>query len=202
MMTNLLMLQAFLFGMTLAIAIGPIALLIMNTAITHGYRAGFSCALGATMADFSFALAAFTGASILLPLLQAHRHGLQVLAALVLMLFALFMAHSSWRRRQAESPAISQRRHFFSTYALTVVNPLTIVAFAGLAAQLNTVASIQQALMLAASAAAGSGVVALLMAVMAASLGRVIAGSDWLRRLNLLSALGIFLFGAVSVARL
>ena len=108
-------LQAFLFGVTLAIAVGPIALLIINTALQQGMRAGFSCALGATAADLLFALIAFHAADQLLPVLQAYARPLQWAAALVLVGFALHMLHGLYRNRggavaPARRPATSRRK--------------------------------------------------------------------------------------------
>jgi hypothetical protein len=46
-------LTALLFGATIAIAIGPIALLIINVAATAGLRPGLAAGSGAAAADFS-----------------------------------------------------------------------------------------------------------------------------------------------------
>lgn len=189
-------LQAFLFGVTLAIAVGPIALLIINTALQQGMRAGFSCALGATAADLLFALIAFHAADQLVPVLQAYARPLQWAAALVLVGFALHMLHGLYRNRGgAVAPARSHRRYFFATFALTVVNPLTVLAFSSFALQLATHAGQASATLLAFAAATGTGSIAVLMALAAGGVGRALARPGWLLGLNLLSALGILTFG-------
>lgn len=189
-------LQAFVFGVMLAIAVGPIALLIINTSLQQGIRAGLSCALGATAADLLFALMAFHAADQLVPLLQAYAQPLQWAAALVLVLFALHMLYGLYRNRGgAPAPVRSHRRYFIGTFALTVVNPLTVLAFGSFALQLAASAAQASATLLAVAAAAGTGSIALLMVLAAGGVGRALGKPGWLMGLNLLSALGILAFG-------
>jgi threonine/homoserine/homoserine lactone efflux protein len=188
--------HAFLFGVTLAVAVGPIALLIMNTSLQAGFRAGISCALGATLADLIFALIAFHLADQLVPLLQEHARLVQLLAAAVLILFALHMLYQLKRAANAmPAPAHSSKRYFFTTFALTVVNPLTVLAFGSFALQLAANQTQAAASVLALSAAAGTGSIAVLMVLGAGGLGRLLGNGSWLRALNALSAVGILLFG-------
>lgn len=189
-------LQAFLFGVTLAIAVGPIALLIINTSLQVGMRAGLSCALGATAADLLFALIAFHAADRLLPLLQLYSRPLQAGAALVLVLFALHMLVQLRRRRNGAATVVRSHRHYlFGTFALTVVNPLTVLAFASFALQIAAGKSLASATMLAGAAAAGTGSIALLMVLAAAGVGRLLGKPGWLTALNAVSAFGILAFG-------
>lgn len=51
--------KAFIFGISLALTIGPIALLIVTIATRDGLIAALWSALGAGSADFTLALAAF-----------------------------------------------------------------------------------------------------------------------------------------------
>lgn len=189
-------LQAFLFGVTLAIAVGPIALLIMNTSLQVGMRAGLSCALGATAADLLFALIAFHAADQLVPLLQAYARPLQWGSAVVLVLFALHMLYQLRRRRAGVAPPVRSHRHYvFSTFALTVVNPLTVLAFGSFALQLAATQNSASATMLASAAAVGTGSIAVLMVLAASGFGRLLGKPGWLTALNAISALGILAFG-------
>lgn len=78
-------LKAFLFGLTLAVAVGPIALLILGYGTRHGLRAGGPAALGAALADLTYALMAFFLGNRLAPHLEAHTAGLRLTASLVLL---------------------------------------------------------------------------------------------------------------------
>ena len=66
-------LQSFLFGVTLAAAVGPIALLIVNYGISRGFRAAFAAGCGAAVADLLYAMLAFVaGAQLLVWLEDKH----------------------------------------------------------------------------------------------------------------------------------
>jgi len=48
--------QTFIFGITLAISIGPIAILILNRSMNCGLKNGVLSGLGAATADLTYAL--------------------------------------------------------------------------------------------------------------------------------------------------
>ena len=52
--------KAYLFGVIVAGAIGPIALLIFGIGARQGFAAGAFAGLGASLADFMYALAALS----------------------------------------------------------------------------------------------------------------------------------------------
>jgi threonine/homoserine/homoserine lactone efflux protein len=56
--------EAFLFGFTLAIAVGPIAILIFNQTINCGLKTGIFSALGAASADLTYAILTFSSGGI------------------------------------------------------------------------------------------------------------------------------------------
>ena len=189
------LLESYFFGLMLGVAIGPIALLILNTALQSGWRPGLASAAGATTADLLFALPTFTLAEQLLPLLQNNANLLQWLAALVLLAFAL---HMIWQLRAVPSTICAKPRglghHYRNTLLLTLVNPLTVLAFAGYATQLTVVAPTVAAGWLAVFAALGTGTVALVLVLGAQGLRRVLTDMRWLRGLHAISAVGILLF--------
>ena len=51
---------SFFFGLSLALAIGPIAILIINQSVNCGTFTGILSGLGAALADFTYALVTFT----------------------------------------------------------------------------------------------------------------------------------------------
>ena len=191
----MLLLETYVFGLMLGIAIGPIALLILNVSLKAGARAGFACAAGATTADLLFAMLAFHLANQIVPALQAHEVLLQILASLVLLLFAL---HMLWQLRRAATttPAAAHgaHRYFFGTLLLTIVNPLTVLAFASYATQTASAMQTASASVMAVLAALGTGTVAIALVLGANGLRTRLTRPQWLRSLNAVSALGILLF--------
>lgn len=123
--------EAFLFGLTLAISIGPIALLILNTSVNRGTSAGLACGAGAAGADFTFALFAFTAGTGLLAFLDSNRQLIAACAAALLCMLGAWLLGQAWRQRNRsiERAAVAGPG-FVATYLLTLANPLTILFFA------------------------------------------------------------------------
>lgn len=188
---------AFVFGLTLAIAIGPIALLILRAGLEHGFAVAARCGLGAASADLLYALAAFGAGAFLLPRLEAWRSEIELGGALLLIALGLGLAVSSWRaaRGAAAAEGSPGRLGYLSTFALTLVNPLTIVLFASFASQLGLEARGGAVLDAALAIFTGSLVVQLALAAMGALLHRGIRDRRVIAGLNLASGLGIAAFG-------
>ncbi|HUG03977.1 MAG TPA: LysE family transporter [Steroidobacteraceae bacterium] len=188
--------KAFVFGVVVAAAIGPIALLIFGTAARRGIVAGGFAGLGAALADFLYALAAFSIGALLLPPLAAHATTIRLACALLLVALGLWMI---WQQLQVRDAAAAAPRAAGSallpTFTLTIVNPLTLVVFAGIVPQLPVAGSFGNAAWLAVALFAGSLMVQLAIAGAGAGLGMALPGRRWQRAINLASAAGILAFG-------
>jgi threonine/homoserine/homoserine lactone efflux protein len=201
-------LTAFAFGFTLAIAVGPIALLIVNLSATGGLRVGAASGLGAALADLTYALATFLGGSALAPWIAAHAGPLRGVAAGVLVLLGLWMAAGALRGLKGpagpagtEARPLPLRRPLLTTFLLTAVNPLTLLLFSGFALQLPLATSPARAVGYALCLFLGSLVVQQALALGGATLGRFLTRPAWLLALNLASGLGICLFGVAGLVR-
>jgi threonine/homoserine/homoserine lactone efflux protein len=189
--------KSLLFGALLAASIGPIALLIFGTAARRGFAAGGFAALGAALADLVYALTAFSAGALILPLLAAHEAAVHVASALLLVALGLVML---LRRppaavEAAATPAGRSASMLLPVFLLTLVNPMTIVVFAGFAPQLPLAGSVAVAAGLAIALGAGSLAVALAVAAAGAAFGAVLPGAGWQRLISLISAAGILAFG-------
>ena len=192
--------RAFLFGMTIAATIGPIALLIINVSAVDGLARGIRAALGAAIADLAFAITAFAGGYAVTSVLEAYRAELSVIASAVLVIFGLWMAAQALRsRRVSGSDDRLLSAPFLQTFALTIVNPLGVVAFMSLAVQLPAVSSLTIAAFLCLCVFAGSLLVQLGLAIGGSFLARLTHRGGWLRALNVVSGLGVAAFGVVGL---
>ena len=195
-------LRALLFGATIAAAIGPIALLIIDNGMRHGLRPALSSAAGVASADFLYAVGAFAAGSGLAVLLERERQGFALAAGAVLIGVGLWLVMGALRpqanggRREA-----ARRIGFGAAFLLTLANPLTIVLFAGFSGQLALSAGVRDALVFAACIFAGSLPVQACYALFGAAVRRFAPDARIIRALNLLSSLGIIAFGAYGIAR-
>jgi threonine/homoserine/homoserine lactone efflux protein len=189
--------RSLLFGAVLAGSIGPIALLILATAAQRGFTAGAFAGLGAALADFLYALIAFSGAALLLPRLTVHAAAIRTGCGLLLAGLGLWMLLR--RPAQATAPA-SARASLWPAFLLTLVNPMTIVVFAGFVPQLPLAGSPAAAAWLAVALFLGSLAVQLVIAGAGAAAGAALPGPGWRRAINTASAVGIFAFGIAGLA--
>ncbi|HNW86545.1 MAG TPA: LysE family transporter [Candidatus Limiplasma sp.] len=80
--------QGFRFGMLLQLAIGPVCLLVLNTAVTSGYADAFTLVSAVALADALEIALALLGAAALLQKARVKRMA-GLLGGVVLMLFGL-----------------------------------------------------------------------------------------------------------------
>lgn len=196
------LLQSFLFGATLAAAVGPIALLIVNYGISLGFRTAFAAGCGAAVADLLYAMLAFGAGAQVVAWLADKQDEFRRLSSLVLILLGLWMLWRAWAVRAVQAPVArtapmpaDAARPFLTTLLLTIVNPLTVLVFVGFAGQLPLGGSLRAAGVLALAVFAGSLVVQTAFALGGAGLARVLSNSRWQRLLNGLSGAAIAAFG-------
>src|SRR4051794_32476756 len=127
-------------GLAIAMQVGAVSLLLVETAVAGGPRAGIAAGMGVATVDLLFAAAAAAAGATAGAVLAAHETEIQLLAAaaptviagpgLIGVRRALAEKHSE---RVREAPA---RAHYVRFFAITSVNPLTIASFAAVAASL------------------------------------------------------------------
>lgn len=191
--------KSLVFGIVLAGSIGPIALLILHTATRHGFRTGFFAGLGAALADLLYALVAFSAGAVLLPLLGAHAQAIRIACAILLVALGLAMLVRGARGPGAPPAPPQAAQALLPTFLLTLVNPMTIVVFAGFMPQLPVAGSVATAAWLASALFLGSLVVQAVLAGAGALVGAALPGAGWRRAINLASAAGILAFGVAGL---
>ncbi|RED51473.1 LysE family translocator [Aestuariispira insulae] len=196
-------LKSILIGLAIAAPVGPIGVLCIRESLTRGFRAGFSCGMGAAAADGTYgAIAAFSLVS-----LDRMVGGIGSWGAAIGGIFLLILAWRIGRSTPApEAPPASGRdmaRGFLTTFLLTLSNPATIISFLAIFAGLG----ITLADGMAGKAATvvgvflGSALWWLFLAGLSARLQHRI-GDRIMSRINLVSALIIAAMGVASLLSL
>jgi threonine/homoserine/homoserine lactone efflux protein len=197
--------KSFLFGVTMAAAVGPIALLIASYGIRDGLRPAAAAGFGAALADFAYAGVAFALGSLLLSALARHETIVKLASALTLVLFGAWLAGRAWRASPAAAPAAHPGRvaaPLITTFALTIVNPLTIVLFAAFSAQLPAATSVSAIAAAAFALFLGSLTVQLVWAAGGSLVARFLSSAPALRAVSVTSGAAIAAFGVVGVLEL
>ncbi len=124
--------EGMIAGYGIAIPVGAVAILIVNTALARGFAAGFLAGAGAATADLLYAaLAAFAGMALstaLAPLTAATR----LIGGAALVVLGVWGMRKSVEASPApRSPADGHRplRTYLNFVGITLLNPLTIVYF-------------------------------------------------------------------------
>jgi len=198
-------LTAFLFGVAIATAVGPIALWIVHMGMTRGAAAGLGCAFGAALADLTYALLAFLAGATLAPFVERHAGPADLVARAALIAAGAWIVIGALRSHgtpAASSAATARTTGEFralkllaTTYVITLVNPLTLVAFVGFATRMPLGGSSLRSVGLAVSLFLGSLAIQVVFALGGAGLGRVLSNPRWILGLNLISGLALIAFG-------
>ena len=192
--------KAFVFGAVVAGAIGPIALLVFGTAARQGFAAGAFAGLGAALADFLYALAAFSIGALVMPLIAAHEKTIAIGCALLLIGLGAFMLHGLARGGEEAAVPRPASQALMPTFLLTIVNPMTLVVFASIVPQLPVAGSFANAAASALALASGSAGVQLAIAGSGAALGRAMPGENGRHAVTAAAAAGIVAFGIYGLA--
>ena len=117
-----------LIGFAMAAPVGPIALLCIQRTLSYGLLTGFIAGLGAATADAILGGFAGFGLTFIGGFITGHQQILRLLGGAFLMYLGIHIFRSS----PAHHAAQAQRGlwgTYFSTLALTLSNPMTIIAY-------------------------------------------------------------------------
>lgn len=197
------MIAVFLNGLGMGVAVaapvGPIGLLCIKRTLTRGWVNGLATGLGVASADATYGLMVAAGLAAT-GLLLAWAIPLQLGGGLLIAMLGLLALRSFLRPAPARGAETgSARGHlaaFASAYGLTLSNPMTILAFAGLVAGLGATAAATPgaAYVLVAGVFSGSALWWLLLAS-SAGLARTRMTAAVTRWLDLVSGLVLLIWG-------
>lgn len=133
-----LLLKGWIIGFSIAMPVGPIAMLCIRHSLIRGTVYGLIAGLGAALADTLYGVLAGFGMTLICDFLSDHQFACHLVGA-------AFLCYLGWSTLRAKSKAkieeilvpMSFRRVFLTTFFLTLTNPLTILGFLGIYAALG-----------------------------------------------------------------
>ena len=131
--------RGLVIGLSIAAPVGPIGVLCIRRTLAEGRLAGLVSGLGAATADGFYGLVAGTGLSLAANVLVTHQSWLRLAGGLFLCYLGVrtFLAEPAREAAQAVRRGRGLAGAYFSTLALTLTNPLTILSFAAVFAGLG-----------------------------------------------------------------
>ncbi|MFH0989476.1 MAG: LysE family transporter [bacterium] len=200
-MEHNLLLQGIIIGFSLALPIGPIGVLCIRKTLAEGHAAGIAIGLGAALADSLYGCVAAFGLTVISNLLIAQGWWLRLIGGA----FLCYLGIRTYFTRPVENGTTPNGKglfaSFFSTFLLTLTNPLTILAFIGVFTALglgNGILSMRIALELVLGVFLGSCSWFLLLTYGIASFRKKI-NSNGLGWINRISGALILLFGIIAL---
>jgi len=193
-------LSSFIFGITLAISIGPIAMLIINRSINCRLQTGILTGLAAAFADFTYCIISFVAGAAISVLLIHYEVLLKDFASITLIFFGAWLLLNAFKNsnKVVNNSGSSCNRPFISTYALTLANPLTIVAFSGFAAQ-SAIRSFNVIIFSSIALFAGSFLIQVSLALFGTALKKFISNRSIIFFLNIISSSSIIGLGLLKL---
>ena len=129
-------LTGILVGLAVAAPLGPVNLLVIRYTLGNGAAAGLMAGLGAVAGDGLYAAVAAFGISAVIELLSAHAGVVELAGGALLLIIGLRTALTTVGAGALATEDASRAPHgvslFATTFALTVSNPATLVAFLAL----------------------------------------------------------------------
>lgn len=171
-------------GLGIAIPVGAVGALILLAAATSGWRIGAAAGMGAATADGVYAAIAVVAGAAIAPFLASVSTPLRWASAVVLVVLGSLMIRSALQASGDRDVSANGRvlqtpvRSFAAVFAITIVNPLTVIYFAALVIGSSTSrgTDVASGLPFIAGAFLASAAWQLLLATAGSVLGRVMSG--------------------------
>jgi threonine/homoserine/homoserine lactone efflux protein len=123
------LLKGLAIGFFIAVPVGPVAILCIQRTLTRSKRHGLISGLGAATADAMYGAVAAFGLTMVSGFVQAHRAPFRLAGGLILCLLAVRTFFGKVQKRPQQVNPRIYATNFVSTFLLTLMNPLTILAF-------------------------------------------------------------------------
>lgn len=140
--------KGFIIGLSLAVVVGPIAILCMQQTLAHGFYAGIACGLGVATADGLYGAIAGLGLSFITELLAAYQFWLQLGGGFLLCYLGIVTFRRTITTANTQPTATRLLNMYISTCMLTLSNPMTLIPLSALLAALEISSTIDRSLLM------------------------------------------------------
>ena len=132
--------KGYIIGICTSVPVGPIAILCIQRTLNKGRLQGFFFGLGAATSDCNYATIALFGLSFVLDFIKQNQLAIQIIGSLIILFFGIYIFFNNPVKvlnKNEPVKAISLSQDYFSSFFLTLSNPLIIFLFLGLFARFN-----------------------------------------------------------------
>jgi len=191
--------KGLIIGFLIAAPVGPIAILCIRRTLIQGRFHGLVSGLGAAAADAVYGFIAAFSLTFISDFLVAHQTIFRSLGAVFLCLLGLKTFLSRVGERPSAVTPVSFARDFSSAFGLTLMNPITLLAFTAVFAGVGLTHSTHTLEgLLVAGVFVGAAAWWLLLTTIASLFQKKISPANllWLSRVSgvIITAFGLFIF--------
>ena len=129
--------RGFLIGLSVAAAVGPMAVLCIRRTLVHGRIAGLATGLGVATADGCYGAVAGFGLTLISQFLLDQQVWLRLVGGLFLCYLGVKTLLTAPAARPANAGGTDLAKAYLSALGLTLTNPLTVLSFAAIFAGLG-----------------------------------------------------------------
>jgi threonine/homoserine/homoserine lactone efflux protein len=129
--------KGIIIGLFVSIPLGPIGMLCIQRTLNHGRKYGIVTGLGATTSDLIYTLITLFFLSFVIDIIEQNKYIIQLFGSIILILFGVFI----FRSNPANQPKPNEKlkfsliSDFFTSFGLTLSNPLVLFVLIALFAR-------------------------------------------------------------------
>jgi len=196
--------KAFIFGFILSLSIGPIAILVLNNGIQHGYTVAVRSAIGAALADYCYALISFVVGTWIITSFSEYHYQIIFLSSWVLIFVGFHMMFGALQNTKllANFNRPTRKLGFRATFYLTLANPVAVIALSAFIGHSTNNVDLLFALQLAGAIFTGSLLIQCLLAILGSAFKDRFETLTFPFYLQLFGGLLICLFGVYNFVEL
>jgi threonine/homoserine/homoserine lactone efflux protein len=128
-----LLAQGVVLGFSIASPVGPIGVLCIRRTLQNGFKSGLASGLGAASADAAYGVITAAGLTLVADFLAKQQVWLGILGGAFLLYLGVRTFHSPPSEADGgDTGENTLSGDYFSTFLLTLSNPITILSFAAL----------------------------------------------------------------------
>ena len=122
-------LWGILIGLMVAVPLGPVNIIIIRRALAKGAVSAFTVGLGSALADTIFSAAALLSMGVLTEFLVQTGHIFKIIGGLIVFIVGIKIYRSHPHLSGSTDSALDRFKGAAAVFALTITNPMTILAF-------------------------------------------------------------------------
>lgn len=129
----MLFINAVLFGLLLAVLIGPVFFTLIQTSLEKGFKKAMLVAIGIAMSDIAYIFLAYFGVSKFLRS-TGHDKSVAYIGGAILLAFGLFNLMRARQNVKFSSKAVEARgffRHIFKGFLINGISPFVLLFWVG-----------------------------------------------------------------------